>query len=53
MKKSPTNISASVIARLKNISDKEHLDFNFLFLRYIQERFLSRLAASNYINKKV
>jgi len=53
MKKPPTNVSASVIARLKNISDKEHLDFNFLFLRYIQERFLSRLAASNYINKFV
>ncbi len=53
MKKSPTNMSASVLARLKNIADTEHLDFNFLFLRYIQERFLSRLAASNYINKFV
>ena len=53
MKKPPTNVSASVIARLKNIADKEHLDFNFLFLRYIQERFLSRLAASRYTDKLV
>ena len=51
MKKEPTNISVSVLARLKNIADKEHLDFNFLLLRYIQERFLSRLAASGHVNK--
>lgn len=51
MNKKPVNISASVLARLKNIADKEHLDFNFLLLRYIQERFLSRLAASGYVNK--
>ena len=53
MKKKPTNISASVLARLKNVADKEHLDFNFLLLRYIQERFLSRLAVSGYVNKFV
>ena len=53
MKKKPTNISASVLARLKNIADKENLDFNFLLLRYIQERFLSRLAVSGYVNKFV
>lgn len=53
MKKEPTNISASVLARLKNIANKEHLDFNFLLVRFIQERFLARLASSGYINKFV
>lgn len=53
MKKKPTNIPASVLARLKNVADKEHVDFNFLLLRYIQERFLSRLAVSGYVNKFV
>jgi predicted nucleotidyltransferase component of viral defense system len=48
MKKPLSNISASVLARLKNISEKENLDFNFLLLRYIQERFLARLAISKY-----
>jgi predicted nucleotidyltransferase component of viral defense system len=42
-----------VLARLKNVSDKQGLDFNFLLLRYIQERFLSRLAVSGYVNKFV
>lgn len=53
MKKKPTNISASVLTRLKNIADKEQFDFNFLTLRYIQERFLARLEASAYANKFV
>ena len=53
MKKPTTNVSASVLARLKNISEKENLDFNFLLLRYIQERFLARLAVSNYVKKFV
>jgi hypothetical protein len=53
VKKKPANISASVLARLKNIADKKHLDFNFLLVRYMQERFLSRLAASGHVNKFV
>jgi predicted nucleotidyltransferase component of viral defense system len=53
MKKSPTNTPASVLARLKNLSERDHLDFNFLLLRYIQERFLARLAESSYANKFV
>jgi predicted nucleotidyltransferase component of viral defense system len=53
MKKSPTNTPASVLARLKNLSERDHLDFNFLLLRYIQERFLARLAESSYVNKFV
>ena len=53
MKKPTTNVSASILSRLKNISEKENLDFNFLLLRYIQERFLARLAASKYVKKFV
>ena len=53
MKKNVTNVSASVLARLKNISEKENIDFNFLLLRYLQERFLFRLAVSEYANKFV
>lgn len=51
MKKKPVNISASVLSKLKNIADKDSIDFNFLLLRYIQERFLSRLAVSGHVNK--
>lgn len=51
MKKPTTNVSASILARLKNISEKDNLDFNFLLLRYIQERFLARLAVSKYVKK--
>lgn len=53
MKKNVINVPASVLAHLKNISEKENIDFNFLLLRYIQERFLFRLAASEYVNKFV
>src|SRR5208283_6035227 len=53
MKKNVTNVAASVLARLKKISEKENIDFNFLLLRYIQERFLFRLAVSEYANKLV
>jgi hypothetical protein len=53
MKKPTTNVPASILAKLKNISEKENLDFNFLLLRYIQERFLARLASSKYVNKFV
>jgi predicted nucleotidyltransferase component of viral defense system len=51
MKKSPTNTPASVLARLKNLAERDHLDFNFLLLRYIQERFLARLAGSKHADK--
>lgn len=51
MNKNIKNIPASVLARLKNMADKERIDFNFLLLRYIQERFLSRLAATDYVNQ--
>jgi hypothetical protein len=53
MKKPAANVPASILAKLKNISEKENCDFNFLLLRYFQERFLARLAASKYVNKFV
>lgn len=53
MKEAAANIPASVLARLKNIADREHLDYNFILIRYTQERFLARLAASAYAGKFV
>ncbi|MEW6510853.1 MAG: nucleotidyl transferase AbiEii/AbiGii toxin family protein [Bacteroidota bacterium] len=53
MMRKPANISASVLARLKNVASQGNVDYNFLLLRYIQERFLSRLALSGYVNKFV
>jgi hypothetical protein len=53
MKESANNTPASVLARLKNISVKENLDFNFLLLRYMQERFLARLAGTKYVKNFV
>ena len=40
-----------MLARLKNLAERDHLDFNFLLLRYIQERFLARLAGSKHADK--
>jgi len=51
--KKPVNVSASVLDRLRNIAKKKNFDFNFLLLRYIQERFLFRLAHSGYVNRFV
>lgn len=42
------NVAASVKARLLNVARKEARDFNRVLLLYMQERFLARLAASNY-----
>ncbi len=53
MKREPTNIAASVLARLKNMADREGLDYNVLLVRYVQERFLSRLAGSAYASRLI
>lgn len=42
------NIGASVRARLLNFAKSQGIDFNRLSLIYIQERFLYRLAKSDY-----
>lgn len=47
-KRKPINIAASVKQRLVNYSRAHTEDFNFILTRYCLERFLYRLAASNY-----
>lgn len=42
------NLEASIRARLKNISQSEHRDFNAVLLQYFQERFLYRLSVSHH-----
>ena len=42
------NLAASVKARLLNISRNEGRDFNRVLLLYMQERFMARLAESEY-----
>lgn len=51
MKQPARNIPASVLARLKNLADKDKIDFNFLLLRYLQERLVARVAISKYSSK--
>ncbi len=48
MGKEVKNKSASVRARLFNVSKTKGLHFELLLLRYFQERFLYRLAISDY-----
>jgi hypothetical protein len=42
------NISASIRARLNNISRKEKIAFQVIIVRYLHERFLYRLSISKY-----
>jgi predicted nucleotidyltransferase component of viral defense system len=51
MKQPAKNLPASVLARLKNLADKDNIDFNFLLLRYLQERLIARVAISKYSGK--
>jgi len=52
-KPQPTNIAASVEARLKNIALERKLDYRFILIRYAHERFLYRLSISPYAKKFV
>jgi len=52
-KPQPTNIAASVEARLKNIAIERKLDYRFILIRYAHERFLYRLSISPYAKKFV
>ncbi|MDP7420594.1 MAG: nucleotidyl transferase AbiEii/AbiGii toxin family protein [bacterium] len=47
-KRKPVNIAASVKQRLLNVSRNRGEDFNFVLTRYCLERFLYRLAVSNF-----
>lgn len=47
----PTNMAASVRAKLKNLADRERLDFQSVLTRYGIERFLYRLSRSPHANR--
>ena len=47
------NNAASIRARLKNIADKEHKQFDFILMLYFVERLLFRLSVSRYSDKFV
>ena len=49
----PRNIGASVLGRLKHLSDQSREDYNFLLQRYVAERFLYRLGESQHREKFV
>jgi predicted nucleotidyltransferase component of viral defense system len=53
MKREVKNKAASIRARLMNIARAEKIDFDFLLLRYFQERFLYRLAISEFSDRFV
>ena len=53
MEKKIRNKEVSVKAKLLNIARLQKVDFDSLLLRYMQERFLSRLAASSHADKFV
>ena len=51
MEREIKNKAASVRAKLMNIARAEKIDFDFLLLRYFQERFLYRLAISEFSDR--
>ena len=51
MEREIKNKAASIKARLINIARAEEIDFDFLLLRYFQERFLYRLAISEFSDR--
>ena len=48
-----TNMRASVLARLKNLSKVRRQDYQHILLRYATERFLYRLSVSGYADNFV
>jgi len=53
MKREVKNKAASIRAKLMNMARAEKIDFDFLLLRYFQERFLYRLAISEFSDRFV
>lgn len=53
MTKKPTNIPASVQARLLQLARDRSEDFQLVLVRYVNERLLARLAASPYAERFV
>ena len=48
MKDKPTNLSASVLARLRNVAREKKTDYQLILRRYAVERLLHRLSISSY-----
>ena len=48
MKDRPTNLSASVLARLRNVAREKKTDYQLILRRYAVERLLHRLSISPY-----
>ena len=48
MKDKPTNLSASVLARLRNVAREKKTDYQLILRRYAAERLLHRLSISPY-----
>jgi hypothetical protein len=44
--RSPKNVVASILARLRNVAEDAKLSFNDVLQSYVNERFLARLARS-------
>ena len=47
-RETPVNVPASITAKLHNLARKFHWNYNYLLLRYANERFLYRLSVSPY-----
>ena len=50
-KSEPTNIAASVEAKLKNICKVQNIDFRYILIRYANERFLYKLSVSPFTDQ--
>ena len=50
-RETPVNMPASITARLHNLAQALKWNYNFLLLRYANERFLYRLSISPYAEK--
>ena len=50
-RETPVNVPASITAKLHNLARKFHWNYNYLLLRYANERFLYRLSVSPYADK--
>jgi hypothetical protein len=48
--RSPKNVVASVLARLRNVAQEAGLSFNDILQAYVIERFLARLARSPHVD---
>jgi len=53
MTKKPTNIAASIRAKLMNVANQSKRAFDVVVLQYFQERFLYRLAQSKHRSKLI